>query len=175
MRAQPRARPRPRRPADAAWDAFVHNLATTLIGIEPGKYLVIEVKGTDRYVQFAAEDDGDGGAVRAEAAGEYYLAKGEPGYTAAQRFRLEALGWTPPNLMRRDPPRAAKRRGARGNWVFITLLPADMGRLALLAVRTLRGVFGARTPKDLAYRAFRKPDVPLLVDELGIERVERDR
>jgi hypothetical protein len=115
-------------------------------------FLCLEVPGAGgciRYVQFGAEVDEEGGLVRAEAGGEYFMPRDDPGYTDLQRFRLRAFGWTPPTLDRDAPAESHKLAGAEGNWHVDLPLPGDVGLLARLAVRTLRGVFGARTPKDL--------------------------
>src|SRR5574338_87685 len=77
----------PRRSAD--WPAFAQRLASVLGALQEDQYLVVSLKGTDRYVQFAAQ--GHWG-LRAECVSNEYLS-GPERLDERQLARLRDLGW----------------------------------------------------------------------------------
>lgn len=154
----------PRRSAD--WPAFAQRLASVLGALREDQYLVVSLKGTNRYVQFAAQ--GHWG-LRAECVSNEYLS-GHERLDERQLARLRALGWhdptgaAPESTPERDPD------GGPNHFVEWPAQAAVTG-LADLAVTTLVDVLGVVHPGFLEYKAFDSQDQTLVFDELGLRRV----
>lgn len=154
----------PRRSAD--WPAFAQRLASVLGALQEDQYLVVSLKGTNRYVQFAAQ--GHWG-MRAECVSNEYLS-GPERLDERQLARLRELGWhdptgsAPESTPERDPD------GSPNHFVECSAKAAVAG-LADLAVTTLVDVLGVAHPGFLEYKAFDSRDQALVFDELGLRRV----
>lgn len=154
----------PRRSAE--WPAFAQRLASVLGALQEDHYLVVSLKGTNRYVQFAAQ--GHWG-MRAECVSNEYLS-GPERLDERQLARLRELGWhdptgsAPESTPERDPD------GSPNHFVECSAKAAVAG-LADLAVTTLVDVLGVAHPGFLEYKAFDSRDQALVFDELGLRRV----
>ena len=154
----------PRRSAD--WPAFAQRLASVLGALQEDQCLVVSLKGTNRYVQFAAQ--GHWG-LRAECVSNEYLS-GPERLDERQLARLRELGWhdptgsAPESTPERDPD------GSPNHFVECSAKAAVAG-LADLAVTTLVDVLGVAHPGFLEYKAFDSQDQALVFDELGLRRV----
>lgn len=154
----------PKRSAD--WPAFAQRLASVLGSLQEDQYLVVSLKGTNRYVQFAAQ--GHWG-LRAECVSNEYLS-GRERLDERQLARLRELGWhdptgsAPESTPERDPD------GSPNHFVEWPPKTAVVG-LADLAVTTLVDVLGVAHPGFLEYKAFDSQEQTLVFDELGLRRV----
>jgi hypothetical protein len=138
-----------------AWQEFERILAETL-GAMDNEILVIAVTGTGRYVQFSHVP---AAGLSAETVSNRYLKPNER-LNDTDMAALEALGWLPP---RRAP--AAKGKQPRGSPNFSRDFPNPVAcdEAAQLATRTLVEVLRAPEPRALAYKAFRKDGVPVVL------------
>jgi hypothetical protein len=138
-----------------AWQEFERILAKTL-GAMDNEVLVLEVTGTGRYVQFS---HAPGAGVSAETVSNKYL-KADERLTDADVAALEALGWSPPS-----PTRKGKRKAPAGSPNFWRDFPNPVvcDQVARLAVRTLVEVPRAPEPSALAYTAFHKNQLPIIL------------
>jgi len=154
----------PRRSAD--WPAFAQRLASVLGALQEDHYLVVSLKGTNRYVQFAAQ--GHWG-LRAECVSNEYLS-GPERLDERQLARLRELGWRDPTG---SAPESTPERDPDGSPNHFVEWPAKTAvtGLADLAVTTLVDVLGVAHPGFLEYKAFDSQDQTLVFDELGLRRV----
>jgi hypothetical protein len=149
---------------ESAWADLGRALARTLPWLPVDAHLVLTLDPTaggtgdaTYYLEFAVIDKGE---LHAEAVGNAYL-------PAAHRLDrdaiadLVALGWSPPGVV----------DGTEGN--FGLRAPAtDATRLAAIAVRTLREVYGAPHPAFLTYGIHALDAGVTLPDGLGAARAE---
>ena len=159
------ARP-PRRPSPSAgaWPALRRGLAEALRALEENEYLIISAKEQDYFVQFAAQ--GNKG-MRAEAVSNTYITRGAAlSDTAGQA--LQAMGWRPPTYV----PIEGSRPPSKGspNFYIDADAPVPYGRLAALAVRTLRTVYHIGLPEELVYKSFSQEGTSIRFPLLKIPR-----
>lgn len=154
----------PKRSAD--WPAFAQRLASVLGALQEDQYLVVSLKGTNRYVQFAAQ--GHWG-LRAECVSNEYLS-GPERLDERQLARLRELGWHDPTGSAPDSTPERDPDGSPNHFVEWSAKTAVTG-LADLAVTTLVDVLGVAHPGFLEYKAFDSQDQTLVFDELGLRRV----
>ena len=149
-----------------AWRDFSAQLAMALGALGYAEYLVVDIRGRNRYVQFAAQ--GPFG-MRAEATSDFYLVDGDA-LDAVQHQALLGLGWSAPTRLPDEIGR--QELGGSPNYFVDLHPPLDHRRLAELAVATLTEVFGARSPRQLEYRAFQSGGVQIRFPSLGIAVAE---
>lgn len=148
-----------RRLPRGSWEDFEGRLSTMLASLEDDEFLILAVKDErahpGAYVQFAG---GGPGGLLAEAVSDDYLVTLPLSET--QRADLVGFGWTAP------PGDPAAPANYRRTWDA----PVPVDEVARLTVRTLRRVYGVRSPHDLMYRRFSagEPDAP----EQALARVE---
>ncbi len=148
---------------ESAWADLAKALADALPTLPLDAHLVLTLDPTaggtgdaTYYVEFALLDDGE---LHAEAVGNEYL-------PAAHRLDrsaiadLVALGWSPPGVV----------DGTEGNF-GLRVPGADVDRLAAVAVRTMREVYGAPHPAFLTYTAHAL-EGDIAVPHLGAARHE---
>ncbi|MFM2106735.1 MAG: hypothetical protein RL338_1767, partial [Chloroflexota bacterium] len=134
-----------------SWTEFEGRLAMMLASLHDDEFLILEAEGKrahpGAYVQFAG---GGPGGLLAEAVSDDFLVTLPLSDT--QRADLAGFGWTAPSG---DPEAPANYRRT---WDA----PVPVEEVARLAVRTLRKVYGVRSPGDLVYHAFTatKSDAP---------------
>ena len=142
-----------------AWSRFQARLADHLAEMGDDDMLVIDaevaddaIDGAAPYVQFAGF--GDGSMVRGEVSSNNYLA--EPYALDEDRIStLTALGWSMPTVGQGQPE-------GEGSGNFYTDLPlTEADRLAVMAVKALREVFGVAHPAFLVADGLGEdPDAP---------------
>lgn len=130
---------------EGAWSDLAKALAKALPELPLDAHLVLTLDPTaggtgdaTYYVEFAAVDDGE---LHAEAVGNAYLPAGHR-LDRSAIADLVALGWSPPGVV----------DGTEGNF-GLRAPGTDAARLAAIAVRTLREVYGAPHPAFLTYSA----------------------
>ena len=154
----------PRQPStEDAWKRFAYELHESLGALEEDEFLNITIKGTSRYVQFAAQ-----GAfgMRAEATSDFYLPEDEHLDEDDYRRLLE-LGWHAPTNL---PDEFGHKADGSPNYFLDLAKPVPLDDVAITAVNTLIGVFGAEHPGDLEYTAFSKSGQSIRFPNLGIRR-----
>jgi hypothetical protein len=130
---------------EVAWADLAKALTEALPGLPLDAHLVLTLDPTaggtgdaTYYVEFATMDDGQ---LHAEAVGNAYLPAGHR-LDRSAIADLVALGWSPPGVV----------DGTEGNFGLRAPM-TDAARLAAIAVRTLREVYGAPHPAFLTYAA----------------------
>lgn len=133
-----------------AWSVFEAHLADALGRLGDDDYLVISRIDAHRFVQFAGDDQG---GLRAEAVSNGYLLDDEK----LEEWQPDALvkaGWQPPTDEPDTPPEKMQPGGSPN--FYVDLQPSNAAAAgAALAVRTLRDIFGATSPGNLEYQAFK--------------------
>jgi Flp pilus assembly protein TadD len=105
--------------------------------------------------------------MRAEAVSNTFITQGAPLSDAACRD-LQDLGWHPPTYT----PSADTPHPSEGSPNFFVALspPVAHARLAALAVRTLRTIYGIRHPEELTYKSFSWEGTAIRLPMLTIPR-----
>jgi hypothetical protein len=152
-----------RRTVSSAWPSFHERLTETLQAMTEDQFLIIMHKGTNRYVQFAAQ--GFFG-MRAETVCNSYL-EGPEQLTAEDIAMLRALGWDDPT----SGPGATPHDDPDGSPNFFRewVSPVDHTEIAALAVRTLLEIHDVAHPGWLEYGAFDSDDAQILLPGLGLK------
>ena len=151
------------RPVSAAWPSFHERLTETLQTMEEDQFLIVMVKGSNRYVQFAAQ--GFYG-MRAETVADTYLEPAER-LTAEEIAILGVLGWGQPT----SGPGATPQDDPDGspNYFREWTPPADYAEIAALAVRTLLEIHDVAHPGWLTYNAFDAEGNEIHLPDLGLK------
>ncbi|MCW2502672.1 MAG: hypothetical protein JWO79_956 [Actinomycetia bacterium] len=149
---------------ESAWSDLGKALSGALSWLPLDAHLVLTLDPTaggtgdaTYYVEFATIDEGE---LHGEAVGNMYL-------PAAHRLDrdaiadLVALGWSPPGVV----------EGTEGNFGLRAPV-TEASRLAAIAVRTLREVYGAPHPAFVTYAVHALEDNLALPDGLGAARPE---
>ncbi|HEY0775628.1 MAG TPA: hypothetical protein VGD51_16200, partial [Nocardioidaceae bacterium] len=150
-----------------AWSSFQARLADHLA--EMGDEVLVvdalvadeEAEGATPYVQFAGF--GEGAMVRGEVSSNSYLVEDHRLDPEAESA-IAALGFHRPTAAAGE----AEGEGSANFFVDVPVLEAD--RLAVMAVRALRDVFGVAHPAFLSASGLEvDPDVPSVPSEPAIE------
>lgn len=133
----------------AHWQAFGERLQAELSRMVEDQFLVITIKETNRFVQFAAQG---AKGMRAEATSNHFLS-GRERLDAKEMRALVKLGWHSPTG---SPEEATPERdpGGSSNFFLDIANPIDFEYLAALAIRSLSEVYGAPHDGFLQYSAF---------------------
>ncbi len=123
----------------------------------------MNIKGTNRYVQFAAQG---ASGMRVEAVSNYYLEDAEQLSDVHHKLLLK-LGWRAPTNL---PDEFGHKPDGSANYFLDLARPVPFGDVARLAVDTLRGVHRAEHPGDLEYQAFDNAGAVIKLPNLGIHR-----
>lgn len=136
--------------AKDAWIEFAAELETSLAALQEDEYLIVAIKRTNRFVQFSAQ-----GAfgMRVEATSNFYLPERES-LGEEEHAVLLALGWHPPTNLPDGLDLEGHKPDGSPNYFVDAAQPVPLDAIALLAVNTLVGVFGAEHPGSLEYTAF---------------------
>lgn len=156
---------------NAKWSRFTRALSECLQRLDAEEFLIVESNHSG-YVQFCADPD----ELHAEAMSLQYILSDEVLSTdtrliAALQSEMGEMGWLlPQSLPPEDLPPEERGKGSP-NYTLEWRAPVAFDEAARCAVATLRRVFNAREPDDLAYVAFANapfawPSFP----ELGIPR-----
>lgn len=155
-------------PPSSAWLSFTEALAEVLAVLQEDQFLVVSLKRSRRFVQFAAEG---AAGLRVEATSNAFLPRADR-LTDADHERLADLGWHPPTG---SPEEVTPDRDPDGspNWFCDLDVPVPFADVARLAVATLVEVLGASHPGALEYEAFDADGREILLPTLGLaERPE---
>jgi len=148
-----------------AWPPFTQQLAGVLGALEEDQFLVITVKRTNRFVQFAAQ-----GAfgMRAETTSNDYLAPAER-LGKRQVAALGAAGW---QGQTGGPEESTPEKDPDGSPNFFVEFdnPVAVADVAQLAVHTLAEILRVPHPGFLEYEAFDIEGNPILLPSLGLKR-----
>jgi hypothetical protein len=168
--------PNPTTKGDAAmktlsvdWPPFAKTLASVLGNLEEDQFLIVSVKHSNRYVQFAAQ--GSFG-MRAETTSNHYLPESEQ-LTQAQIADLVEAGWHPPT---RPPAESTPEADPDGspNFFIDFRKPGNFTKVSRKAVSTLAGILGVPHPGYLEYQLFDADGNTITVPELGLKRGETE-
>ncbi|MBK5966659.1 hypothetical protein CCR95_21920 [Thiocystis minor] len=152
----------------AAWPPFVQTLASVLGTLEEDQFLVISVKRTNRFVQFA----GQGGlGIRAETTSNSYLNRSQC-LDARQIAALGAAGWHGPTG---GPGESTPERDPDGSPNFYREFPVPVRfeDVAELAVHTLTEILRVPYPGFLEYEAFDAEERAIVLPSLGLKPAMR--
>jgi len=130
-----------------AWTDFGWRLMQVLGALEEDEYLIISLKGSNRFVQFAGQG---AHGMRVETVSNFYLPEAQQ-LGEAQHDALLKLGWNAPcNL----PDEFGHEPVGSPNYFLDLPQPVDVRQVAALAVSTLLGPLDADHPLDLEYCSF---------------------
>jgi hypothetical protein len=146
-----------------AWSRFADRLVNALVGLEEDEYLVLSLKGTNRYVQFM--DQGAYG-MRVEAVSDYYLPEDEH-LTEKDYAALMKLGWNAPTNL---PDQFGHKPDGSPNYFLDLARPVPYPDVAVLAILTLTNVHGATHPGQLEYDAKSTDGASIRFPHLPIRR-----
>jgi tetratricopeptide (TPR) repeat protein len=146
-KSAPRQRITTAPPSRDAWDELQCNLATALADLEEDEFLILASTAEHYFVQFAGQ--GKRG-MQAEAVSNSFI-KDNAKLSAGACEDLLRLGWNAPTYV----PTKGVEQPADGspNYHVDAATPVPYARLAALAVKTLRQIYGVRHPAELAYKA----------------------
>ena len=146
-----------------AWPPFTGNLARALSQLQEDQFLIIPVKYSRRFVQFAAQ-----GAfgMRTETTSNSYLTK-QDRLDHEQIARLVQFGWKNPTG---SPSEATPEKDPDGSPNFFCEFknPINFETVAALAVRTFTEIFRVPHPGWLEYQAFAKKKGAVALPELSL-------
>ena len=147
-----------------AWAPFAHKLAATLEKLEEDQYLILSVKHSDRFIQFAGQ--GSFG-IRIETASNSYLDGPEQLYEEQVVTLIEA-GWERPSGA---PTESTHESDPDGSPNFFVDFPAPVSyeSVANLTVRTFSEILRVPHPGSLQYLAFDDDNQAIALPELGLK------
>lgn len=151
------------------WAPFRERLIKILSVLEEDQFLIISLKQTSRYVQFAGQ--GSFG-MRVETVSNQYLPANER-LDPKQMKALRKLGWNKPtgsakqSTPKKDPDGSA-------NYHVDFAAPVPVEKIAALAIATFAGIHDAPYPGNLEYEAFDDEGNRLELSQLGLKRHVRD-
>ena len=145
------------------WTDFGGRLIQVLGALEEDEYLIIGIKRSNRFVQFAGQG---AHGMRVETVSNYYLPENEQ-LGEVQHDAMLKLGWNAPcNL----PDEFGHEPVGSPNYFLDLPQPVDIRHVASLAVSTLLGPLDADHPLDLEYRAFAESGEQIRLPTLGLRR-----
>ncbi len=130
-----------------AWTDFGWRLMQVLGALEEDEYLIVNIKRSNRFVQFA--DQGAHG-MRVETVSNFYLPEDQQLGEVQHELMLK-LGWNAPSNL---PDEFGHEPVGSPNYFLDLPRPLDLQQIASLAVSTLLGPLDADHPLDLEYRSF---------------------
>lgn len=151
-----------------AWPPFAQKLAAALEKLEEDQFLILSVKRSNRFIQFAAQ--GSFG-MRVETTSNSYLAKPEQ-LNERQIASLIDAGWHDPTG---TPPESTPEGDPDGSPNFFVefSVPVSFEAVANLTVRTLAGILRVPYPGTLQYEAFDEHGKAIDLPGLGLKQAKR--
>jgi hypothetical protein len=151
-----------------AWPPFAQKLAATLEKLQEDQYLILSVKRSNRFVQFAVQ--GSFG-IRVETTSNSYLSKEEQ-LNEQQLAALIEIGWHAPTG---TPTNSTPERDPDGSPNFHIEFPAPVSceAVANLAVRTFTEILRLPHPGNLEYEAFDEDTGKIALPVLGLRLAVR--
>lgn len=150
-----------------AWPPFAEKLAAVLGNLEEDQFLILLVKRTNRFVQFAAQ--GSFG-MRIEATGNSYLEESEQLNEQQIAAMLEA-GWQAPTGTPSGSTPEADPDGSPNFYVDIPA-PVSLEIAANLAVSTLVKILHVPHPGFLEYEAYDEYGDAIALPGLGLKQAK---
>lgn len=139
------------------WAQLVSELDLVLYTFEEDQILILQQRGTGRYVQlFVSEPE----SLHLEVSSNAFLAP-ESALSEQDAVALMDLGWKPP-------------RGKTPNYWADLKGPDATAQAAVLTVRTLAEVLGAAFPSELEYDAFQATGEAMTLPPLKLRRMKRE-
>jgi hypothetical protein len=148
-----------------AWPPFAQKLATILEKLEEDQFLILSVKHSNRFVQFAAQ--GSFG-MRVETTSNNYLAKPEK-LNDQQIATLVEAGWHVPTGSSSDSTPEDDPDGSP-NFFVEYAAPVSFEEVANLTVHTLTKILRVPHPGNLQYAAFDEAGEAIELPELGLKQ-----
>lgn len=151
-----------------AWPPFAEKLAAALAKLKEDQYLILTVKRSNRFVQFAAQ--GSYG-MRVETTSNAYLSKPEK-LNTRQIATLLQDGWSDPTA---SPDESTPENDPDGSPNFFVEFPDPVSFTAVanLAVRTLAEILRVPHPGSLQYDAFTAEGKKIALPKLGLQREKK--
>jgi len=146
-----------------AWQPFAQKLALALETLIEDQYLVISRKGTNEFVQFAAE--GSWGLRMESTSNHYRLPDAQ--LNDEQTKALVGMGWQLPT---HDQDADDLNPDGSANFYRDCARPLDFSELAAIAVATFTGVMSIAHPSRLEYEAFDRDGEAIAMPDLGLKR-----
>lgn len=149
------------------WGPFARTLASVLRQLQEDQFLVLAVKQSNRYIQFAAQ--GSFG-MRAETASNYFLSETEQ-LNDTQVAELLEAGWRAPT---RNPQESTPENDPDGspNFFIDIRKPGNFTKVSKKAVAALVGILGVPHPGFLEYQSFDAEGNAILLPDLGLKLAE---
>ncbi len=147
-----------------AWPPFAEKLAGVLGQLQEDQYLIVSVKDSNRFVQFAGQ--GSFG-MRVETTSNSYLAKPEQ-LNKRQIATLIDSGWNDPTGNPDDSTPQNDPDGSPNFFVEFSV-PVSFQSVADLTVRTFAEILRVPYPGSLQYQAFEKGGEVIALPELGLK------
>jgi hypothetical protein len=146
------------------WAVFADNLAKALEALQEDQYLILAVKQSNQYIQFAGQ--GLHG-LRLETTSNHFLEASDQ-LSGDQLALLAATGWNTPTRN----PEAAPEDDPEGspNYFINAPLPVAYKSIADLVVKTFDKVLRVTHPGWLEYEAFDADQNSLVFPNLGVKR-----
>lgn len=146
-----------------AWPPFEQKLASALKKLEEDQVLILVVKHSNRFVQFAAQ--GSYG-MRIETTSNSYLAKPDK-LNGRQIATLLGAGWSRPSG---SPAESTPENDPDGSPNFFSEfpMPVPFEAVASLSVRTFADILRVPHPGALEYSAFDGEGNDIALPELGL-------
>lgn len=151
-----------------AWPPFAEKLAAALGNLEEDQFLILLVKQTNRFVQFAAQ--GSFG-MRIEATGNSYQEESEQLNEQQIAAMLEA-GWQVPTGTPSSSTPEADPDGSPNFYVDIPA-PVSLEIAANLAANTLANILRVPHPAFLEYEAYDEHGKAIPLPGLGLKQAKR--
>jgi hypothetical protein len=148
-----------------AWPPFGQKLAAVLEKLEEDQYLILSVKGSHRFIQFAAQ--GSFG-MRVETTSNSYLAKPER-LNKRQISTLIDVGWHAPTG---SPAQSTPKKDPDGSPNFFAEFsaPVPFEAVTNVTVRTFAEILGVSHPGFLQYESFDREGEAIALPELGVKQ-----
>lgn len=148
------------------WPTFAENLGTALLALQEDQFLIVSLKRTGRFIQFAGQ--GSFG-LRCETSSNQFISK-TSALNEAQLAELTRLGWIPPTGTLEESTPEMDPDGSP-NFHIDCPMPLNCGEIADLAINTLTLALRVPHPGFLEYEAFDSDGNALDLPGLGIKRV----
>ena len=141
------------------WSTLTSELELVLATFENDQILILQRRGTGRYVQLFVNEPG---SLHIEVSSNTFLPP-KARLTEQNEVSLRALGWRPPS------------KGGAPNYSADLKGPRATAKAVTLTVRTLAGVLGTGSPAELEYDAFEARGGPIVLPPLKLERMRRGK
>ena len=170
MTSSAKNKPTPASNVSVAWPPFAQKLAAALETLAEDQYLVLSVKQSNRFIQFAAQ--GTFG-IRVETTSNHYLTKQEK-LDERQITALIKSGWQAPSGNSDEATPENDPDGSPNFFVEFSA-PASFEAVANLTVRTFAEILRVPHPGFLQYEAFDDTEgewAAMALPELGLKQAK---